>query len=324
MVHTTPQTETVAASVDRLAPAVKHAVPQSVTRSSTIDAVVAAAAARHRLAADGPAGTARKPPTAVNTTAAMESTKHGSGSRWVRRRTTAATAAADANTADVTALPNAPEATPERSSVNPPAPTAHRQAAAPMIRAACSPSPCGEVLATAPAGSARTGSAAGMAVVESNSSSPSRTSHSHNVIESSRDDPPTRDRRQLRAAASVGQSPSRWTMSTIDGSSRATGVRVGRARSTATSRSPWVACTDTRRRSSATTSPPGWRPRCHGNPPRRDGCAAISAPVDGTKTGLQASITRWISHASHGCRFLRFRTARSPCMRPRTCRGLFR
>ena len=113
IVHATPQAETVAVSVDMLARAVKHAVPQSVTRSSTIDAVMAAAAARHRLAADGPAGTARKPATAVNTTAAMESTKHGSGSGWVRRRTTAATAAADAITAAVTALPTAPETMPD-------------------------------------------------------------------------------------------------------------------------------------------------------------------------------------------------------------------
>ena len=96
-----------------------------------------------------------------------------------------------------------------------------------MIRAVCSPSPCGLSFGHRLRGVREDGSAAGMAVA-STSSSPSRTSHSLNVIESSRDGPPTRDRRQPRAGASVGQSPSRWTISMIDGSSRATGVRVGR------------------------------------------------------------------------------------------------
>ena len=225
-------------------------------RSSTIDAVMAAAAARHRLAVAGPAGTARKPPTAVNTTADMASTKHGSRSGWVRRRTTAVTAAADAITAAMTALPAPPETIPACSSVSAPTPTAHRHAAAPMIRAVCLRSPCGDASATASARSESTGSGAGMLVVDSNSISPSRTALSRNVIEPSRDGPPTRDSRQPWADASAGHSPSSWTMSTIDGSSRATLVRAGSARSTAICLSPWAACTDTRHSSSVTTFTP--------------------------------------------------------------------
>ena len=206
-----------------MAIAVKHTVPQSVTRTSSIATAEAAAAARHRLGAPGPDGTARKPTAAVKMTAVMLNKQLGNRSERARHRTTAASPVKAAITAAVIVWPAAPLRTPDHTNATAPAALDQRHAAPPMIRAARSPSPVRAVtLATVSHSSATSGSGVGMSVVPNTNSAPSRTSFSLSVIDSSSEGPPTCESRQPRAAASAGQRESRRAMSTIDGINRAT------------------------------------------------------------------------------------------------------
>src|SRR5689334_5336010 len=66
-VQPTPQANDALVNAANVVSAVKQTVPQPVTRSSSTDAGHATAAPSNELAAEGPRGSARKPPTAANT-----------------------------------------------------------------------------------------------------------------------------------------------------------------------------------------------------------------------------------------------------------------
>src|SRR5215213_6213593 len=70
-VQATPQAKAAPVKDVDVASAVRQIAPQRLTRSISVDIEQAAAAASNELAVDGPAGTARKPAAAANTTAVM-------------------------------------------------------------------------------------------------------------------------------------------------------------------------------------------------------------------------------------------------------------
>ena len=142
-VQTTPTAAVTAASAAQVAIAVKHVVPQPVRRCRTIAVAKPAVAASNPLAADGPAGTARKPTTAAYTTAITLSATHGNGS-WARREATAPTAAAVATRAPVTMWPYPRVISPDHDSADAPIPAAHSNAVTATIRGArpCLPIGC--------------------------------------------------------------------------------------------------------------------------------------------------------------------------------------
>ena len=95
-VQATPQANAALVKAVNVAKAVKQTAPQRVMRSSRIEIEHATAAASSELAVDGPAGTARNPAAAANTTAMTLSVMQRIGSGWARRMATAPIAAADA------------------------------------------------------------------------------------------------------------------------------------------------------------------------------------------------------------------------------------
>src|SRR3954468_317174 len=97
-VQATPHADATLVNAVNVAKAVKQIAPQRVTRSSRTDVEHATAAASNALAGDGPAGTARKPVAAENTTAMTPNVTQKIGSGCARRIATAPTA-------DATAMP---------------------------------------------------------------------------------------------------------------------------------------------------------------------------------------------------------------------------
>src|SRR5689334_17335474 len=79
-VHPTPQANDALVNPVNAASAVKQTAPQPVTRSNSTDVGHATAAPSNELAADGPRGSARKPPAAANTTALLLSATQRIGS----------------------------------------------------------------------------------------------------------------------------------------------------------------------------------------------------------------------------------------------------
>jgi hypothetical protein len=93
-VQATPQVDAALVKAVNVATAVKHTSPQPVRRSSRTEVEHATAAASNKLAVDGPAGTARKPAAAANTTAMTLAATQRIGSGWARRTATAPIAVA--------------------------------------------------------------------------------------------------------------------------------------------------------------------------------------------------------------------------------------
>ena len=247
-VQATPQAEAALVNAVNVASAVKQIAPQRVTRSSRTDVEHATAAASSELAVDGPSGTARKPATAANTTATMLSVTHRIGSGWARPIATAPIAAAAAMTPPVMTWPVACVTTPDHANAVAPSTAAHRHAAVAATRVGARPGSA--VSITACHGSSWIHSGAGVAVVVSNSSSPSRIALSCRLVASSSRCRPTRDRCHCRSSSAA--TVPRWTRSTIEGSSRPTGVSLGSARSTVCG----PCATDSRHSGSGIASPP--------------------------------------------------------------------